>query len=51
MDVMHEKGREVTNKPDSTPIYTTQLVLDSVEPPYTAVAEKFERPAETDLLR
>jgi hypothetical protein len=51
MDVMHEKVREVTNKHDSTPIDTTQLVPDSVEPPYTAVAATFERLAETDLLR
>jgi hypothetical protein len=48
--IMHEKAHEVTTKPDSTPIDTTQLVLlDSVDPPYTAIAAKFERPAEADL--
>jgi hypothetical protein len=50
-DVMHEKEIEVTTKPDSVPIDTTQLVLDSVPPPYTACAAKFERPSETEIFR
>jgi hypothetical protein len=51
-DIIHEKPVEVTTKPDAaTPIDTTQLVLDSVPPPYTATAAKFERPSETELLR
>jgi hypothetical protein len=50
-DIMHEKTVEVTLKPDSVPIDTTQLVLDSVNPPYTACAAKFERPSETEILR
>jgi hypothetical protein len=50
-DIMHEKAREITDKPGIEPIDTTQLVLDSVSPPYTATAAKFERPAETEILR
>jgi hypothetical protein len=50
-DVMHEKAVEVSTKPVSSPINTTQLVLDSVPPPYTATAAKFERPSETEILR
>jgi hypothetical protein len=51
-DVTHEKPAEVTTKPHATmPVDTTQLVLDSVPPPYTATPAKFERPSETELLR
>jgi hypothetical protein len=51
-DVMHEPNVDVFTKPDSSaPIDTTQLVLDSVDPPYTATAAKFERPSETEILR
>ncbi len=54
---MHEEPVEVTEKANSTiPIDTTQLVLDSVPPPYTATAAKFERPrytrpGEAELIR
>jgi hypothetical protein len=51
-DIMHEPNVDVFTKPDSSaPIDTTQLVLDSVDPPYTATAAKFERPSETEILR
>jgi hypothetical protein len=50
-DVMHEKGIEVTTKPNSAPTDTTQLVLDSAPPPCTACAAKFERPSETEIFR
>jgi hypothetical protein len=50
-DVMHEKAREIVDKPGITPIDTTQLVLDSCPPPYTATAAKFERPEEVEVLR
>ena len=49
---MHDKAVEVTAKnSDSTPVDTTQLVLDSVPPPYTACAAKFERPSEVEIVR
>jgi hypothetical protein len=41
-DIMHEKEQTVNDKPDTEPIDTTQLVLDSCSPPYTATAAKFE---------
>ena len=50
-DIMHEKDTEITLKPDAVPIDTTQLVLDSVPPPYTACAAKFERPSELEIVR
>jgi hypothetical protein len=50
-DVVHEKGIEITTKPDSAPIDTTQLVLDSAPPPHRACAAKFERPSETEIFR
>ena len=49
-DIMHDKAVEVTHKnSDSIPIDTTQLVLESVPPPYTAYPAKFERPSELEL--
>jgi transposase InsO family protein len=50
-DVMHEKGIEVATKPNSVLTDTTQLVLDSAPPSYTACAAKFERPSETEIFR
>jgi hypothetical protein len=51
-DIMHDKDVEVTAKPGSAPpLDTTQLVLDSVSPPYTATAAKFERPDESEISR
>jgi hypothetical protein len=50
-NVMHEKGIEVTTKPDSAPTDTAQLVLDWAPPPCTACAAKFERPSETEIFR
>ena len=51
-DIMHDKAVEVTAKnSDSTPVDTTQLVLDSVPHPYTACAAKFERPSEVEIVR
>jgi hypothetical protein len=50
-NAMHEKAVEVSAKPNSAPIDTTQLVLDSVPPPHTATASKFERPSEAEILR
>jgi hypothetical protein len=50
-DIMHEKPVEVSPKPNSVPIDTTQLVLDSAPPPHTAIAAKFERPSEAEISR
>jgi hypothetical protein len=50
-DIMHKKVCKVNDKPGIRPINNTQLVLYSVSPPYTAIAAKFERPAETEILR
>ena len=50
-DIMHEKATEITLKPDAVLIDTTQLVLDSVPPPYTACAAKFERSSEVEIGR
>jgi hypothetical protein len=41
--------KDITHENEITPIDTTQLVLDSVSPPYTATAAKFERPSETEI--
>jgi hypothetical protein len=46
---MHERRDIAQPSADNTPIDTTQLMLDSVDPPYTAVAAK-SRPAEAELL-
>jgi hypothetical protein len=48
---MHKKARGSNDKPGINPINTTQLVLNSISPPYTAIAAKFERPAETEILQ
>ena len=50
-DIMHENDTKITLNPDAVPIDTTQLVLDSVPPPYTACAAKFERPSELEIVR
>ena len=50
-DIMHKKPVEVSPKPNSVPIDTTQLVLDSAPPPCTAIAAKFKRPSEAEISR
>ena len=51
-DIMLDKDVAVQAKhSDAAPIDTTQLVLDSVPPPYTACAAKFERPSEIEIVR